>query len=65
MFVKKQNENLRLYGDYKNLNFIFAKNRYFIALIKQLLNRLIKTAIFTKLNVCSAYNALRIRIDDE
>ena len=64
MFVKK-NENLRLCVNYRNLNFIIVKNRYFISLIEQLLNRLIKTAIFTKLNIRSAYNALRIRINDE
>ena len=64
MFVKK-NENLRLCVNYKDLNFIIIKNCYFISLRKQLLNRLIKTAIFTKLNICFAYNALRTRIDDE
>ena len=47
------------------MNFITIKNRYFISLIKQLLNRLIETAIFTKLNIRSAYNALRIRINDK
>ena len=65
MFVKKKNGNLRLCVDYKNLNFIIVKNRYFISLIEQLLNRLIETGIFTKLNIRFSYNALRIRINDE
>ena len=65
MFVKKKNDDLRLCVNYKDLNVIIVKNRYFISLIKQLLNRLMKTTIFTKLNIRSAYNALRIRIDDE
>ena len=64
MFVKK-NENLRLCVTYKNLNSTIVKNRYFILLIKPLLNRLIETAIFTKLNIRSVYNALRIRINDK
>ena len=64
MFVKKD-DDLRLYVNYKDLNVITIKNRYFISLIKHLLNRLIKTSIFTKLNIRSAYNALRIRVDDE
>ena len=64
MFVKK-NENLRLCVNYRSLNSITTKNRYFISLIKQSSNRLIETTIFTKLNIRSAYNALRIRIDDE
>ena len=65
MFVNKKIENLRLCVNYKILNFIIMKNRYFISLIKHLLNRLIKIAIFTKLNIRSAYNVLRIRIDDK
>ena len=47
------------------INVIIVKNRYFILLIKQLLNRLMKATIFTKLNIRFAYNVLRIRIDDE
>ena len=65
IFVKKKNDDLRLCVDYKDLNVITVKNRYFISLIEQLLNRLMKATIFTKLNIRSAYNALRIRIDDE
>ena len=47
------------------MNFITVKNQYFISLIKQLLNRLIETTIFTNLNIRSAYNALRIRINNK
>ena len=65
MFVKKKDDDLRLSVNYKDLNVITVKNRYFILLIKQLLNRLIETTIFTKLDIRFAYNALRIRIDDE
>ena len=61
----KKNEDLRLCVNYKSLNFITIKNRYFVLLIEQLLNHLIEIAIFTKLNIRSTYNALRIRIDDE
>ena len=61
----KKIENLRFCVDYNNLNFITIKNRYFISLIKQLLNCLIEIATFTKLNIHFAYNALRIQIDDK
>ena len=64
MFVKK-NDDLRLCVDYKDLNFITVKNRYFILSIKQLLNRLIKTVIFTRINIRLTHNALRIRTDDK
>ena len=65
MFVKKKDDDLRLCVDYRDLNVITVKNRYLISLIKQLLNRLMKATIFTKLNIRSAYNAFRIRADDE
>ena len=65
MFVKKKNDDLRLCVNYESLNDVILRNRYFILLIKRILNHLIKTTIFTKLNIRSAYNALRIRIDDE
>ena len=64
MFVKK-NDDLRLCVDYKNLNVIIVKNRYLISLIEQLLDRLMRATIFTTLNIRFAYNALRIRIDDQ
>ena len=60
MFVKVKNENLRLCVNYRNLNYITIKNWHLILLIKQLLNRLIIIAIFTKINTRSVYNALRI-----
>ena len=65
MFVKKKDENLRLCVNYRNLSFITVKNRYFILLIVQLLNRLIEIAIFRELIIRFTYNTLRIRIDDE
>ena len=42
LFVSKSNDDLRFCVNYKNLNVIIKKNRYFFSLIKQLLNRLIK-----------------------
>ena len=65
MFVKKKDDNLRLCVDYRDLNVITLKNKCFILLIEQLLNRLMKATIFTKLNIRSTYNALRIRIENE
>ena len=65
MFVKKKDQNFLLCVNYKDLNFITVKNRYFISLIKELLNHLIEIAILTKSNNRSAYNALQIRNNDE
>ena len=40
LFTKKSNEELRFYVDYKKLNVIIKKNRYFISLINEILIRI-------------------------
>lgn len=65
MFVKKPDEGLRFCVDYKELNAIIIKNRYFLPLIVETLNRLCRAKIFIKLDIIAAFNRLRIREDDE
>jgi hypothetical protein len=45
-FVLKKNEKLRLCVDYRDLNKIIRKNRHFLSLIIQMLNRLKKMSLF-------------------
>ena len=61
----KKNNELRLYIDYRGLNAIIIKNRYFFSLISETLNRLCESKIFIKLNLKNVYYRLRIKIDDE
>ena len=63
-YIKKNNE-LRLYVDYYNLNAIIIKNRYFLFLIFETLNRSCDSKIFIKINFKNAYYKLRIKNDDE
>jgi hypothetical protein len=65
LFVKKKDDSLRLYVDYRGLNKITKKNRYPLPLISGLLDRLRTGKIFTKLDLRGAYNLLRIRPNDE
>ena len=65
LFVKKKNENLRLYVNYRNLNLLTIKNRYPLPLIKKSINRLNKVKIYTCLNITIAYHRLKIRKNDE
>jgi hypothetical protein len=51
--------------DYRGLNKITKKNRYPLPLISGLLDRLRTGKIFTKLDLCGAYNLLRICPGDE
>jgi len=64
-FVKKKDNSLRPVIDYRNLNSITIKNRYPLPLISELLNRLGKAKIFTKIDLRGAYNLVRIKPGDE
>ena len=65
LFVKKKNETLKLCVNYRDLNLLTIKNRYFLSLIDESLDRLSKTRIYTSLDIIAAYNRLRIRENDE
>ena len=65
LFVKKPGGGLRFCVDYRGLNAITVKNRYPLPLISETLNRLSRAKIFTKLDIISAFNRLRIKEGDE
>lgn len=65
LFVPKPGGGLRLCVDYRGLNKITIKNRYPLPLISELLDRLRSAKIFTKIDLRSAYNLVRIREGDE
>jgi hypothetical protein len=65
IFVKKPNGGLRFCVDYRALNAITVKNRYPIPLIQETLSRLSKAKYYTKLDIISAFNRLRIAKGDE
>jgi hypothetical protein len=65
LFVKKSKNDLRFCVNYKKLNVITIKNRYSISLINQLLNRFNDVKKFTKLNIQTTYNFIRIKKEDE
>ena len=65
LFIKKKDEKLKLCVDYRNLNVIFIKNKYFISLMTNILKKLKKVKIFTKLNIREFYNFIRIKASDE
>jgi hypothetical protein len=47
--------------DYCGLNKVMIKNRYLIPLVSEMLNRLLKVRVFTKLDLCNAYYRLWIK----
>ena len=61
LFIKKSKSSLRFYIDYYSFNTVTSKNRYSLTLILKTLNYLNRAKIFTKLDIISAFNRLRIR----
>lgn len=64
-FIKKKDGGLRLIQDYRKLNEMTIKNTYPLPLISELVNKLRKAKIFTKLDVRWGYNNVRIKEGDE
>ncbi len=64
-FVKKKDGGLRPCIDYRSLNDITIKFRYPLPLVPSALEQLRSARYFTKLDLRSAYNLIRIREGDE
>jgi len=62
--VKKKNETLRLYIDYRELNKITMKNRYPLPRIDDLFDQLRGEETFSKIDLRSGYHQLRIKDED-
>ncbi|KAI2668070.1 Retrotransposon-derived protein PEG10 [Labeo rohita] len=64
-FVKKKDGGLRPCIDYRSLNEITVKYRYPLPLVPSALEQLRSARFYTKLDLRSAYNLIRIREGDE
>jgi hypothetical protein len=61
LFVKKKDEALHLYVDYRKFNKVTKKNRYPLPLISGLLEQLESAKIFTKIDLRGAYNLVQVK----
>ncbi|KAL0162424.1 hypothetical protein M9458_041820 [Cirrhinus mrigala] len=64
-FVKKKDGSLRPCIDYRSLNEVTIKYRYPLPLVPAALEQLRTAKYFTKLDLRSAYNLIRIKAGDE
>ena len=65
MFVKRPDGKLRLVVDFRGLNKVTVKYRYLLPLIPEMLDRLHKAKIFTKIDLRNAYHQVRVKEGDE
>jgi len=64
-FVEKKDGGLRPSINYRGLNTVTVKYRYPLPLVPSALEQLREARIYTKLDLRSAYNLIRIREGDE
>jgi hypothetical protein len=64
LFVKKTYESLRLCIDYRPLNAVTIKNKYPLPHIDVLFNQLVRTKVFSKIDLRSSYHQIKIRASD-
>ena len=65
LFIEKPNEELRFCVDYRKLNAIIKRNRYFILLINEILTKMQDCKYFTRLNIIIVFNKLRMHSNNE
>jgi hypothetical protein len=65
LFVKEKDGSLCMCVDYCGLNRFTINNRYLLPLTSRLLDQLNHAKMYTKIDLCGAYNLMCIRDGDE
>ena len=65
LFIKKVNNFLRFYVDYRNLNKITIKNNYLLSLFLKVLKRFAYAKHFIKIDIYNTYYKIRMRKKNE
>ncbi len=65
LFILKANEDLRFCINYRKLNTIIKRNRYFLSLIDEIINKIVDCKHLTQLNIILTFNKLRMHSDSE
>ena len=65
MIVKKSNEDLRIYVNYRIFNNVTIKNRNVSLLFRDILVRLCQIKIYNKFDIIAAFNEIRMKFKHE
>ena len=61
LFVKKKDDTLRMFIDYRKINKVKEKNRYPLSRIEDLFDQLKGVGVFSKIDLRSGYYQLRVK----
>jgi hypothetical protein len=64
LFVEKNDKEFRLCVDYRPLNVVTIKNKYPLPHIDILFDQLDGAQVFSKIDLCSSYHQIKIRVKD-
>jgi hypothetical protein len=64
LFVSKKDKEFHLCVDYQPQNAITIKNKYSVQRIDLLFDQLAGAQVFSKIDRCSCYNQIKIRVED-
>ncbi len=65
LFALKANKDLWFCMKYWKLNVIFKRNKYFLLLINEIIDKIMSCKHLTRLNIISAFNKLQMHLDNE
>ncbi len=65
LFALKINDDLCFCIDYQKLNVIIKRNRYFLSLIDEMIDKIVDCKHLTRLNIIFAFNKLRMHLNSE
>jgi len=65
LFILKANEDLRFCVNYQKLNVIFKRNRYFLSLIDEIIEKIVSCKHLMRLNIISTFNKLQMHLDSK
>jgi hypothetical protein len=64
LFMEKKDKELCLCVDYRPLNAVTIKNMYPLPRIDIMFNQLARSQVFSKIDLCSKYHQIKIRVED-